>query len=78
MRLDKCMSLCYMAYMTKRDESDKTEEQLSERVIIPMAPSMVEAIQNYRFINRLESRAEAVRKLIEIGLASDKSSKPKK
>ena len=67
-----------MAYMSKKDEPDKREEQLTERVIIPMAPSMVEAIQNYRFMHRLESRAEAVRKLIEIGLATENPSKGKK
>ncbi len=34
----------------------------------------IEKIDNYRFENRLASRAEAIRRLIEIGLAAaDKS-----
>lgn len=53
------------------------EEPLSERVIIPMTKSMVEAVSEYRFMHRHESRAEAVRKLIEIGLQSEKSKTPK-
>jgi hypothetical protein len=53
------------------------EEPLSERVIIPMTKSMVEAVSEYRFMHRHQSRAEAVRKLIEIGLQSEKS-KPRK
>lgn len=53
-------------------------EQLTERVIIPMTPSMVEAITEYRFMHRHESRAEAVRALVQIGLDSAKSEKPKK
>jgi hypothetical protein len=44
------------------------EEPLSERVITPMTPAMVEAIDTWRFANRIPSRAEAVRQLIERGL----------
>ena len=54
------------------------EEQLTERVIIPMTPAMVEAVQNYRFMHRLESRAEAIRNLIEIALKSEEKKAAKK
>lgn len=40
----------------------------SERVITPMPKSLVEAIDDYRFAERVASRAEAIRRLIEIGL----------
>jgi hypothetical protein len=49
-------------------------ELLTERVITPMSKSMVEAINNWRFEHRCESKADAVRQLIELGLAA----KPRK
>lgn len=50
-------------------------EALSERIIVPMSKSMVDAINDYRFANRLESRAEAIRQLVEIALAAEKTRK---
>ena len=43
-------------------------EQNSERVITPMPPSLLKAIDDYRFAERIPSRAEAIRRLIENGL----------
>jgi hypothetical protein len=39
-----------------------------ERVITPMPKSLVAAIKDYRWERRLESRAGAVRELLELGL----------
>lgn len=39
-----------------------------ERIITPMPKALVAAVDDYRFSNRLPSRAEAIRRLIEIGL----------
>ena len=44
------------------------DESNSERVITPMPPSLVTAIDDFRFANRVPSRAEAIRRLIELGL----------
>jgi hypothetical protein len=40
----------------------------SERVITPMPKSLVQAIDDYRYANRHPSRAESIRRLIELGL----------
>lgn len=42
------------------------------RIITPMPKNLVEAIDDYRFANRVESRAEAIRRLIELGLDAAK------
>ena len=46
----------------------KPDEHLTERVIVPVSKSMLQDITNYRFEQRIESKSEAVRKLIEAGL----------
>lgn len=38
------------------------------RIITPMPQSLVDRIDDYRFRNRIASRAEAIRKLIEAAL----------
>ena len=43
------------------------------RIIVPMPPELVEAIDEYRFENRLPSRAEAIRTLILKGLKAEKT-----
>lgn len=43
-------------------------EPNSERVITPMPRSLVKAIEDYRYEARIPSRAEAIRRLIELGL----------
>lgn len=47
------------------------DETNSERVITPMPPSLVRAIDDYRFSRRVPSRAEAIRRLIERGLTAE-------
>jgi metal-responsive CopG/Arc/MetJ family transcriptional regulator len=44
------------------------DESASERVITPMPKSLLAAIDDYRFDQRMRSRAEAIRQLIEAGL----------
>ena len=48
------------------------EELKPERVITPMSESMVKAIDDFRFAERIPSRAEAIRRLIELGLDASK------
>ncbi len=43
---------------------------LTERVITPMSEALVEAIDTHRFENRLPSRSQAIRALIENALAA--------
>jgi metal-responsive CopG/Arc/MetJ family transcriptional regulator len=44
-------------------------ESKSERVIVPMAPSLIEQIDDYRYRERIPSRSEAIRALIRRGLS---------
>jgi metal-responsive CopG/Arc/MetJ family transcriptional regulator len=44
------------------------DEPNSERIITPMPKSLVQAIDDFRFGHRVASRAEAIRRLIELGL----------
>ena len=46
-------------------------EPNSERVITPMPKSLLQRIDDFRFANRIASRAEAMRLLIERGLAAE-------
>jgi metal-responsive CopG/Arc/MetJ family transcriptional regulator len=46
------------------------EEPNSERIITPMPKTLVSAIDDFRFLERMPSRAEAIRCLIEMGLAA--------
>jgi hypothetical protein len=55
--------------MTKDTEDD--DGLLTERIIIPISKAMAEEISNYRFDNRINSKADAVRRLIEIGLRAE-------
>ena len=43
-------------------------EPNSERIITPMPKSLVQVIDDFRFTNRVASRAEAIRQLIALGL----------
>ncbi|MGC8526154.1 hypothetical protein [Acidiphilium sp.] len=49
------------------------DEAISERIITPMPKSLVQAIDDYRFSERMPSRAEAIRRLLELGLKAAKS-----
>jgi hypothetical protein len=63
-----------MSMKPKRKEAmDQATEELSERIIFPATKSMAEAISDYRFDNRIESKADAIRRLIEAGLKVEKT-----
>ena len=40
------------------------------RIITPMPKALVAKIDDYRFQNRIPSRAEAIRRLVEAGLSA--------
>lgn len=43
-------------------------EETTKSVITPMPVALVQAIDDYRFTQRIQSRAEAIRQLIKLGL----------
>ena len=43
-----------------------------ERIAIPMPAELLKRIDDFRWANRLPSRAEAIRQLIEAGLQAKK------
>lgn len=45
------------------------KRQEPERIAIPMPKELIQRIDEYRWANRIPSRAEAIRQLIEAGLA---------
>lgn len=49
------------------DETDADDR--ATRIIIPMLSTLLEAIDDWRYANRVPTRAEAVRRLIARGLA---------
>ncbi len=51
-------------------------ETMSVRKLVSMAPSMAQAIDDYRFGQRIKSEAEAIRALIRAGLKATKPVKP--
>lgn len=51
------------------------DELLTERLILPVTKSMAAEIKRYWHEHQLDSRAEAMRTLIQIGLDSDKKRK---
>ena len=53
------------------------DESASERVITPMPKFLLAAIDDYRFDQRMRSRAEAIRQLIEAGLKAAAPGAPK-
>lgn len=46
-------------------------DEKDPRVITPMPQSLVDRVDDYRFRNRLASRSEAIRRLLEKALASE-------
>ena len=60
--IDKIKKYAHIAHMKKEDE------KLTQRVQFLTAPSMVKAIDDYRFKNRHRTQGETIRKLIELGL----------
>lgn len=61
--------LTYSAYLHIVTLMDK-----DPRIITPMPPSLLKAVDDYRFSNRLASRSEAIRQLILLGLEASVSS----
>lgn len=53
------------------------KELKTERIALLMAEAEVKAIDDWSFANRIRSRGEAIRRLIELGLKASKGS-PKK
>lgn len=47
------------------------------KIILVMEDDLLRRIDDYRFENRINSRSEAIRRLIEAGLDLPESSKPK-
>jgi metal-responsive CopG/Arc/MetJ family transcriptional regulator len=43
-------------------------DEKDPRIITPIPRELLEAIDDYRFAERMPSRAEAMRRLIELGL----------
>lgn len=46
-------------------------EEKDPRIITPMPQALVDRIDDYRFKERIPSRAEAIRRLVEKGLNRD-------
>jgi hypothetical protein len=53
------------------------DEQKTERVQLLMTPAEVKAVDDWSFEQRIRGRSEAIRRLIELGLAASKT-KPRK
>ena len=47
-------------------------KSMDTRKIVSLPAALAQAIEDYRFTNRLKTEAEAIRRLIERGLAADK------
>jgi hypothetical protein len=52
------------------------EEQKTERVQLLMTPSEVKVVDDWSFDNRVRGRSEAIRRLIELGLAAGEQKEP--
>ena len=51
------------------------DEHMTERIIIPVTPTMLEEIKEYWHERRLNSKSEAIRRLIEVGLETERKKK---
>ena len=51
----------------------KRKEPPDPRVIIPMPKDLIAQIDDYRWANRIPSRAEAIRQLVKEGLKAPKA-----
>ncbi len=50
----------------------RSGKNLNPRIITEMAPELIERIDEWRYENRVPSRSEAIRRLIEAGLQATK------
>jgi metal-responsive CopG/Arc/MetJ family transcriptional regulator len=55
-----------------------SDEKKSERIPVVLTPSLLARIEDWRFARRLGSRSDAIRQLIERGLASSEPDEPPK
>jgi metal-responsive CopG/Arc/MetJ family transcriptional regulator len=46
---------------------------MASRKLVSLPPDLTEAVENYRFENRIRSESEAIRRLIERGLETAKA-----
>lgn len=60
-----------MANQKSKSGTAAAENTLSERIIFPATKSFAKQIEDYRFANRIGSNAEAIRRLIQAGLAAE-------
>ncbi|TCQ80253.1 hypothetical protein EDF68_103306 [Ochrobactrum sp. BH3] len=56
-------------------KSRTIEEPMNERVPLTANKSWLSKVDDWSFENRIRSRAEAIRRLVEIGLATGDTSK---
>lgn len=54
------------------------QPKMTERLITPLSKEMLEAINDYRFEYRCESKSDAVRKLIQAGLDAAQAGESRK
>jgi hypothetical protein len=52
------------------------DEFKTERITTMMTPSEVKSLDDWAFTNRIRGRSEAIRRLIQIGLAATKDRPP--
>lgn len=64
--LEVALDLARQGFTPKPPE----KECANKRTLVPLSAALLRAVEDYRFSNRIETRAEAVRQLIERGLAS--------
>jgi hypothetical protein len=58
-----------IAYIVRMDRPSV----LTVKKLVAMAPEMAQAIEDFRFANRVASESEAIRRLIEAGLQAAKT-----
>ena len=50
-----------------------SDELKSERIVVLMTPSEVKALDDWSFSQRIRSRAEAIRRLVQLGLGASRA-----
>jgi hypothetical protein len=58
--------------------SSDDDGSLSERTIVPISKAMLEEVDDWRYANRVPSKAEAMRRLIRAGLDATKTKSRRK
>lgn len=60
---------CHVANAcTSRQNPLMADDLKTERVVVLMAPADLAALDTWRFANRISSRGEAIRRLVQLGL----------